>query len=252
MFLLCCRIRPYIAESTGSRPISKVKLLMARLVVWWETTCESLVLYFCFLSLHSLLCCVVTLRMQRVHFLIFFLSVSHTTKNESPLIFSTTLLHSLSVCRQILLLCCVVLSLHFFWLSATLQNTTHYTCTLLFPSTNSLNNKPHIPLTHLLIDYQLPTPTTDSNYRPSNGQIQSTSVSFNLPVTQLLFPSTTTSHTTTYCLSTVPYTSAYTSVPFNHSPPLQIKYTAPSFPSTNSGHLQYLCRFLQLASHTRQ
>lgn len=44
----------------------------------------------------------------------FFLSVSHTTKNESPFIFSTTLLHSLSVCRQILLLCCVALSLHFF------------------------------------------------------------------------------------------------------------------------------------------
>ena len=43
---LLLRIRPYIAESTGSRPISKVKLLMARLVLWWETTWESLVLYF--------------------------------------------------------------------------------------------------------------------------------------------------------------------------------------------------------------
>ena len=53
---LCFRIRPYIVESTGSRPISKVKLLMARLVLWWETTWESLVLYFfvLFLLLYTL------------------------------------------------------------------------------------------------------------------------------------------------------------------------------------------------------
>jgi hypothetical protein len=38
------QLRPYIAESTGSRPISKVKLLMAGLVVPWETRCESSVL----------------------------------------------------------------------------------------------------------------------------------------------------------------------------------------------------------------
>lgn len=43
------QLRPYIAESTGSRPISKVKLLMAGLVVRWETTCESSVLQFLFL-----------------------------------------------------------------------------------------------------------------------------------------------------------------------------------------------------------
>lgn len=67
LWLLYCRIRPYIAESTGSRPISKVKLLMARLVLWWETTWESLVLYFflflslylSFLSLVMLYCCAV-------------------------------------------------------------------------------------------------------------------------------------------------------------------------------------------------
>jgi hypothetical protein len=73
-----------------------------------------------------------------------------------------------------------------------------------------------------------------TNRLPTTDRVMDKSNPLNLPVTQLLFPSTTTSHTTTYCshtttycshtttycLSTVPYTSAYTSVPFNHSPPL--------------------------------
>lgn len=38
-------IRPYASESTGSRPISEVKLMTAQSVLWWETTREYCVLY---------------------------------------------------------------------------------------------------------------------------------------------------------------------------------------------------------------
>ncbi len=34
-------LRPYQAKSTASRPICKVKLLRASLVLWWGTTWES-------------------------------------------------------------------------------------------------------------------------------------------------------------------------------------------------------------------
>lgn len=39
------RIRPYAPESTGSRPISEVKLVTAQSVLWWGTTREYCVLY---------------------------------------------------------------------------------------------------------------------------------------------------------------------------------------------------------------
>ena len=38
-------IRPYAPESTGSRPISEVKLVTAQSVLWWGTTREYCVLY---------------------------------------------------------------------------------------------------------------------------------------------------------------------------------------------------------------
>ena len=34
------QLRPYILESSGSRPISEDKLVMAQLVLWWVTTWE--------------------------------------------------------------------------------------------------------------------------------------------------------------------------------------------------------------------
>lgn len=216
MFLLCCRIRPYIAESTGSRPISKVKLLMARLVVWWETTCESLVLYFCFLSLHSLLCCVVTLRMHRVHFLIFFLSVSHTTKNESPFIFSTTLLHPLSVCLSIVKFFCYVVLL---WVCIFSDSQPHYKtrhtllvrCCFLQLTPSTTNHTSH------LLTYQLPT--IDSNYRPSNGQSN-----------PRLFPSTCPSHN--FCFLQLPHPTLLLTI----CQPYHIPPHIPPFPSTTPLH----------------
>jgi hypothetical protein len=36
----CCQLRPYTAESTGSRPIPEVKQLLAQSVLRWETTRE--------------------------------------------------------------------------------------------------------------------------------------------------------------------------------------------------------------------
>ena len=39
--------RPYTVDSTGTRPLSEVKQLLARLVLRWGTTLESLVLFFC-------------------------------------------------------------------------------------------------------------------------------------------------------------------------------------------------------------
>ena len=42
------QIRPYTPESTGSRPISEVKLVMAQSVLWWGTTREYCVLYLLF------------------------------------------------------------------------------------------------------------------------------------------------------------------------------------------------------------
>ena len=49
------QLRPYIAESTGSRPISKVKLLMVWLVVSLETRCESqMPQFFATLRIYSL------------------------------------------------------------------------------------------------------------------------------------------------------------------------------------------------------
>ena len=39
-YLLGIQLRPYTLESTGSRPISEVKLVMARVVVLWVTKCE--------------------------------------------------------------------------------------------------------------------------------------------------------------------------------------------------------------------
>lgn len=38
------QLRPYTPESTGSRPISEVKLVMAQSVLWWGTTREYVVL----------------------------------------------------------------------------------------------------------------------------------------------------------------------------------------------------------------
>ena len=107
----------------------------------------------------------------------------------------------------------------FFWLSATLQNTTHHTCTLLFPSTNSLNNKPHIPLTHLLIDsnyrLQLPTPTTDRVMVKSNPR---------------LFPSTCPSHN--FCFLQLPHPTLLLTV----CQPYHIPPHIPPFPSTTPLH----------------
>jgi hypothetical protein len=40
-FLLFSQLRPYLLENTGSRPISKVKLGRAALVLQWETMWES-------------------------------------------------------------------------------------------------------------------------------------------------------------------------------------------------------------------
>lgn len=45
-FGLFQQVRPYTPESTGSRPISEVKLVMAKSVLWWGTTREYFVLYF--------------------------------------------------------------------------------------------------------------------------------------------------------------------------------------------------------------
>lgn len=42
--VLSPQLRPYIAEHTGSRPISEVKLLLAQSVLWWGTTREYWVL----------------------------------------------------------------------------------------------------------------------------------------------------------------------------------------------------------------
>ena len=45
------QLRPYAPESTGSRPISKVKLVTASSVLWWGTTREYGVLkFFIFLN----------------------------------------------------------------------------------------------------------------------------------------------------------------------------------------------------------
>jgi hypothetical protein len=44
------QLRPYTPESTGSRLISKVKLVMAQSVLWWGTTREYWVLKFFTLS----------------------------------------------------------------------------------------------------------------------------------------------------------------------------------------------------------
>ena len=52
--MLCGQIRPYTPESTGSRPISEVKLVMAQSVLWWGTTREYCVLY---LFLHFAFSC---------------------------------------------------------------------------------------------------------------------------------------------------------------------------------------------------
>jgi hypothetical protein len=38
------QLRPYTLGSTGSRPISEVKLVMAQSVLWWGTTREYWVL----------------------------------------------------------------------------------------------------------------------------------------------------------------------------------------------------------------
>jgi hypothetical protein len=46
------QLRPYTAESTGSRLISKVKLVMAQSVLWWGTTREYWVLKFCLFELN--------------------------------------------------------------------------------------------------------------------------------------------------------------------------------------------------------
>ena len=45
-FTLQDQLRPYTLENTGSRPISKVKLVMAQSVLWWGTTREYWVLKF--------------------------------------------------------------------------------------------------------------------------------------------------------------------------------------------------------------
>ena len=44
------RVRPHYVDSTASRPICKVELRQAGLVVWFVRTCEVLVLYFTILS----------------------------------------------------------------------------------------------------------------------------------------------------------------------------------------------------------
>ena len=46
---LCDQDRPYNDDSTASRLLSEVKHHLARLVLRWGTTLESLVLIFCFL-----------------------------------------------------------------------------------------------------------------------------------------------------------------------------------------------------------
>ena len=92
---LVWRIRPYIAESTGSRPISKVKLLMARSVVSWETRCESLVLYFCFFPL-SLSVSVCLDRAQSLFFVLYSVSQS-VSLNCNLNLFLYTLSQSQSV-----------------------------------------------------------------------------------------------------------------------------------------------------------
>lgn len=52
------QIRPYTPESTGSRPISEVKLVMAQSVLWWGTTREYCVLYLFFIgSIYSSISC---------------------------------------------------------------------------------------------------------------------------------------------------------------------------------------------------
>ena len=40
VLLHCFRLRPYYAESTGSRPITEVKQRRARLVLGWVTAWE--------------------------------------------------------------------------------------------------------------------------------------------------------------------------------------------------------------------
>ena len=42
--------RPYIHDSTASRPICEVKHVLAELVLRWGTTLESLVMFFCLFS----------------------------------------------------------------------------------------------------------------------------------------------------------------------------------------------------------
>jgi hypothetical protein len=74
---------------------------------------------------------------------------------------------------------------------------------------------------HLLIDYQLPNPIHVCFLQLAR---HTTSVSFNYHIPHY------------YLLSVNRTISAYTPVPFNHSTPLQIQYTAPSFPSTNTRH----------------
>ena len=44
------QLRPYTLESTASRPICEVKLVMAQSVLWWGTTREYGVLKFCSLT----------------------------------------------------------------------------------------------------------------------------------------------------------------------------------------------------------
>ena len=44
--------RPYHNDSTASRLLSEVKHCRARLVLWWGTTLESMVLFFCLFHLY--------------------------------------------------------------------------------------------------------------------------------------------------------------------------------------------------------
>jgi hypothetical protein len=42
------QIRPYLEENAQTRPILQAKLRRATSVLWWVTTREYVVLYFCF------------------------------------------------------------------------------------------------------------------------------------------------------------------------------------------------------------
>jgi hypothetical protein len=52
----CDEERPYHNDSTASHLLSEVKHCRARLVLWWGTTLECMVLFFCLFHLYLFFC----------------------------------------------------------------------------------------------------------------------------------------------------------------------------------------------------